>query len=150
MEAAVTSEVCFAWAKCRSPLSTDRVPLALSLTPTRPVSWTTFTGFESCSALAMEITSPAKSNTAATKLILLPIFMHISWITKFNGCQRTCTTMSETSSVGGPLRQAATPSRMACFISWAGKDDDCRTISQTPGMPSISPRELKTSVIPSV
>src|SRR5258707_611529 len=69
---------------------------------------------------------------------------------KFNPCQRTCTNMRETSSVGGPSRHAATPSRMPCFIWSEGRDEVRRTISWTPSMPSISPRELKTSVIPSV
>ena len=43
--------------------------------------------------------------------------MHLSLIIKSNPYQRTCTSIRETSSVGGPSRQTATPSRIPCFIS---------------------------------
>src|SRR5437870_1856212 len=49
--------------------------------------------------------------------------MHLSLIIKSNPYQRTCTNMRETSSVGEPSRQAATPSRMPCFISCGGQCD---------------------------
>src|SRR5258708_8269710 len=54
-----------------------------------------------------------------------------------------------TSSVGGPSRQAATPSRIPCFICLAARDDVCLTFSWMPAIPSISPRLSNTSVIPS-
>src|SRR5271170_2458349 len=63
---------------------------------------------------------------------------------------RTSTRTRETSSVGGPSRHSATLSRMPFFISLKGRREVSRTIFWTPSTPSISPRALKTSVMPSV
>src|SRR5947209_440543 len=53
-----------------------------------------------------------------------PLECHgLSSLMKFSPVQRTWTSTRETSSVGGPLRQAATPSRIPCFISCSGKVD---------------------------
>jgi hypothetical protein len=64
--------------------------------------------------------------------------------------QWTSTNMSETSSEGGPLRHAATLSRIPCFIWLKGRSAASRTNSLMPATPNISSRELNTSVIPSV
>jgi hypothetical protein len=63
--------------------------------------------------------------------------------------QLTSTNTSETSSEGGPLRHASTLSRIPSIISPKGRSAASRTNSRRPGTPSISSRELKTSVIPS-
>src|SRR5215469_10161463 len=64
--------------------------------------------------------------------------------------QRTSTRTSETSSVGGPSRQAATRSRMPCIISANGNNDVSCTNFWTPDTPSIPPLASKISVMPSV
>src|SRR5260370_876656 len=44
--------------------------------------------------------------------------MHVSLVMKFSPFQRTCTSIRETSSVGGPSRQSATRSRMTCSCKY--------------------------------
>ena len=56
---------------------------------------------------------------------------------------QTSTRIRDMSSVAGPSRQAATRSRIRCFISESGKVDASRAISARPSTPSISRRELK-------
>jgi hypothetical protein len=63
--------------------------------------------------------------------------------------QSTSTNTSETSSEIGPLRHAPTMSRIPSIISLKGRSAASRTNSRRPVTPSISSRELKTSVIPS-
>ena len=63
--------------------------------------------------------------------------------------QLTSTNTSETSSEGGPLRHASTLSRIPSIISLKGRSAASRINFRRPGTPSISSRELKTSVIPS-
>lgn len=62
----------------------------------------------------------------------------------------TSTSTSDMSSVTGPSRHAATRSRMPFLISRIGSSEVSRTMLWIPSIPSISPRESKTSVIPSV
>jgi len=62
----------------------------------------------------------------------------------------TSTRTSEMSSVAGPSRQAATLSKIDCFISCNGSRESSRTKFRIPSTPSISPRASKTSVMPSV
>src|SRR5579862_7225050 len=64
--------------------------------------------------------------------------------------QCTSTSTSETSSDAGPSRHSATRSRIPCFMCLKGSRAASRTNFCTPSTPSISPRESKTSVMPSV
>src|ERR1700688_2835053 len=111
MEAAFTSETVLPWTKCKVPFSTLRIPLAFSLTPARPVRWTTFVDPWDCCALAMETADPAIANTRAEKSDAHLTFMLLSSQMKLSQAHRMYANTSETSSVGGPFRQAATPSR---------------------------------------
>src|SRR5208282_1757246 len=70
MDVAATSELLLEWTKRRFPLSTASVPFVLFLTPSNPVSRTTFVGPGACWALLTKTNGPAKSKAVANTIPL--------------------------------------------------------------------------------